>query len=108
MATRLSQMFKFLRGKFLVLDSEDQERLDLSSVKRVRSLMILIETQYKQWSKKLRENEKINQLLMPVLILKHQKEQLTFAFYLEQYCICSSIKRIFCPQLSSDNIAQFQ
>lgn len=45
---------------------------------------------------------------MPVQVLKHQKEQLTFTFYLEQYCICSSVKRLFCPQLSSENIAQFQ
>lgn len=41
-------------------------------------------------------------------MLRHQKEQLAFTFYLEQYCVCSSVKRLFSPQLSSSGVAQFQ
>lgn len=59
-------MFKFLRGDFFALGEAGKESLDLSSAKKVRALLMLVETQYKQWVRRLRENERIRQLLEPV------------------------------------------
>ncbi|CAL6002637.1 Dynein_heavy chain [Hexamita inflata] len=96
LSNRISQFFKYIQSCYIT----ELKPLDVT-YRKMKALYHLIDSQWKSWVNKLLKHEKIAQLLKLGPGQKILKEQQQFSYYLEQFCVCHSIYRLFYPAIIS-------